>query len=576
MSVSNQSLNGMFTRIRRRSEQSGIEHLTDTFVNAGILMEALSNEDHQIIYGRRGTGKTHALRYLASEVAGPNGLSLFIDMSQLGSDSTIYNDTSLTLKERAARLLVDVLNVIHDGLLTTFIDLPDVNFAILQKNLDSFSSAMPKVQLVGPAEVEVTGSEEHSKEKGLKGSLKGKATSFGFSRTTEDKGSEQRRKKVTGNYQYRVAFPGIADSISQLVSMLPDYRLWVMIDEWSSLPEDIQPYLADMIRRAFFHASNVTVKIASIEHRSNFYEDREGGQYLGFELGSDIGLGANLDDYLVFENNESKSKAFYAELLHRHLKAIAAKTNVEVPSSPEELVRVSFTQERAFVELIRACEGVPRDAIYIIALAAQKSGSSAISIPLIRQAARDFYETDKSKVITSSPMLAALMNHIIGKVIGKRTTANFLIEVGQRDSNINRLFDRRILHVKSRNESSRDHRGIRFLRYKIDYGCYIDLIHTKRFPKDVGLDSLQSEDLVETETPDGIETAAKEYPDGDLKVECPDNITAGVIEVPKDDGRSYRRAVLNLAKFYEDLEVAVGKGAAQPDDDAEPQNSLGE
>ena len=61
MKLTNMQLNGMFSRIRKRSERVSDDQLANTFVNAGLLMEAMSNEDHQIIYGRRGTGKTHAL-----------------------------------------------------------------------------------------------------------------------------------------------------------------------------------------------------------------------------------------------------------------------------------------------------------------------------------------------------------------------------------------------------------------------------------------------------------------------------------------------------------------------------------
>lgn len=48
----------------KRAETSERSALVETFVDSGSLLTLLSSKDHQIIYGRRGTGKTHALLYL--------------------------------------------------------------------------------------------------------------------------------------------------------------------------------------------------------------------------------------------------------------------------------------------------------------------------------------------------------------------------------------------------------------------------------------------------------------------------------------------------------------------------------
>ena len=208
------------------------------------------------------------------------------------------------------------------------------------------------------------------------------------------------------------------------------------------------------------------------------------------------------------------------------------------PESPEELIRNAFTQDRAFQQLVRASEGVPRDAIHILANAAQRANDKQISIPNIRQAARVFYQTDKSDVVTTSPILSRLLQYVIDSVIGDRNTSIFLFETGQNNKALDRLFDRRILHVKSRNGSSKEHKGKRFLIYKIDYGCYIDLIYTKKFPNDVELSAQGSDESVPEE-----DTLIADVDVSELDV--------GTIEVPQDDKRSYRRAVLDLQKFQE-------------------------
>jgi hypothetical protein len=55
----------------------------------------------------------------------------------------------------------------------------------------------------------------------------------------------------------------------------------------------------------------VTVKVASIEHRSEFILIQERGQYVGLELGADVSADLNLDDFLVFDNNQEKAVEFF-------------------------------------------------------------------------------------------------------------------------------------------------------------------------------------------------------------------------------------------------------------------------
>jgi hypothetical protein len=134
----------------------------------------------------------------------------------------------------------------------------------------------------------------------------------------------------------------------------------------------------------------------------------------------------------------------------------------------------------------------------------------------IRQSARDWYQQDKSAVIKGNEALEALLTHIVDEVIGKRKARAFLFPSNQRDAHIEQLFDSRLLHVLKRNVSSHDNPGARYDVYKIDYGCYVDLINTTKAP--VG--------LFETEDD-------------------------GYVEVPRDDYRSIRRAILDPKALME-------------------------
>ncbi|MDB4916645.1 MAG: hypothetical protein JWM95_4289, partial [Gemmatimonadetes bacterium] len=102
--------------LTKRAEMNDPKALTETFVDAGPLFTLLSSVDHQILYGRRGTGKTHALKYLAETVRSKGDIAIYVDMRVLGSTGGILSDPSISLRERGTRLLVDVLAEVTDAL----------------------------------------------------------------------------------------------------------------------------------------------------------------------------------------------------------------------------------------------------------------------------------------------------------------------------------------------------------------------------------------------------------------------------------------------------------------------------
>jgi hypothetical protein len=129
----------------------------------------------------------------------------------------------------------------------------------------------------------------------------------------------------------------------------------------------------------------------------------------------------------------------------------------------------------------------------------------------VRAAARDWYHQDKASSIRGNTELSGLLEHIIEEIIGTRRARAFLFPTASRELRIEQLFDARLLHVLRKNVSSHDEPGVRYDVYKIDYGCYVDLMTTSRAPQ-----GLFQED-------------SEEY-----------------LEVPKDDYRSIRRAILRL------------------------------
>ena len=320
----------------------------------------------------------------------------------------------------------------------------------------------------------------------------------------------------SGREVLHLNFGRIGTALSGLVDVLGVARLWLLIDEWSEVPLDLQPYLADLLRRTILPIGKITLKIAAIDHRSNFSISQRKGEYIGLELGADVAADLNLDDFLVFDNKEGKATDFFKRLIFQHY----SNSDYAVPgvNTPDKLIQVAFTQHPVFDEFVRAVEGVPRDALNLATKVATKAFGTPIAMTHVRAGARDWYQQDKHAVIREDASLDQLLTKIIEEVIGVRRARAFLLQSNKRVDEIEKLFDSRILHILKKNVSSRDEPGVRYDVYKIDYGCYVDLINTVKNP-----DKLFDVD--------------------------DDNGAALNIEVPTDDYRSIRRAILRPAEF---------------------------
>jgi hypothetical protein len=277
-----------------------------------------------------------------------------------------------------------------------------------------------------------------------------------------------------------------------------------------------------MIRRCLLPVPGVTVKIAAIEQRTHFLLPGGHGDYTGIEIGADVAADLNLDDFMVFDHNATRAVEFFRRLIFNHFKTVQPEID-GVPSFANErdFTAQAFTQRTALEEIVRAAEGVPRDAINVLAIAAQKAGSSPIAVLNARSAAKTWYQRDKESAVSANVRAAALLRWIVDEVIAHRRARAFLVASGTRDMLIDSLFDSRVLHLLKRNISAQEQPGMRYDAFKIDYGCYVDLLSTAREPQGM-------------------------LPLGDGEG-CADD---GFVDVPPDDYRAIRRAILDLSAFY--------------------------
>lgn len=516
--------------LSKRAESYDASHLASSFVEIGNVPALLRNNDSAIIFGRRGTGKTHLLSYLSSLLKNTGIVVVSIDMRTIGSSSGLYSDPGIQLSERATRLLRDTANAIHEQILEVYTEPSSAVFgADINNGLDLLVDASNSIVIDGAVtrEEALQRSSEASNttQAGFDFSGALLKANAAFSATAKAGHSDSEKQSVSGKSSIRINFNGLTSALDRVIKCLPNKRLWILLDEWSEVPLDLQPYLADMLRRGFMAVRGVTTKIAAIEHRTALrLVSEETGQSVGIEIGADVAISVNLDDHMVFENDSTAASQFFSQMLFRHMRAIAIAEKLDSGNiQADDLTRQMFTQRDAFSEYVRSSEGVPRDAINILSKCALRAKSEKISMPIVRESARAWYSTSKQNDISSRPRANSLMDWIKSEVIGNRKARGFLLDMNAKDSLIDYLFDSRVLHVIKKGISSKDREdsGRKFNAWVLDYGCYVELFNTAAAPR--GLFEAEEE----------VATAFTKF-----------------VEVPQTDYRSLRRAILDLSAFY--------------------------
>lgn len=472
MTARQKHLNQALLRIPRRAEGTDRNTLSATYVAAGSFAALLHSPDHQILYGRRGTGKTHALLYLDELLHGTGDIAVYLDLRTIGSAGGMYADSSQSAAVRGTHLLVDTLEAVHDELLTVAVEQQVADPTGLMRNLDALASAATEVKVVGSVEAETTVGGTSASDAGVELSSAPR-----LSANRRHTVTAQSRLVRTGIEHHHVLFGPLNRALRGIIRTLGPARLWLLLDEWSSIPRDLQPLLADLLRRSVLPITGVTVKIAAIERRSRFACPSGAGDYLGIEVGSDAASAVNLDEFLSFDHGRTRAREFFAQLFFNHASVRLTTMIKNPPPDPAAFVEEVF-RRNAFTELVRAAECLPRDAINIAALAAQHAHEEPISIGDVRRAARDWYLRDKQTALTTNDLARSVLRSLVDEVVGRRRSRTFVIDqlAAQRLGTIEDLHDARLLHLLRRGIADPRHPGTLYDGFAIDYGCYVTLL----------------------------------------------------------------------------------------------------
>jgi hypothetical protein len=497
-------------RLKQRADrETDPERLTATFVDPGIS-EQLDNVNNQIIFGRRGTGKTHVLRVLDDVLSAlPGTLVIYLDLRTLGS-SSIFEDENRALHVRTTSLLKDVFEPVHAALLerATAPGTEEIDFTALDELADAISRSILGGERREAEEVRGGASRDRAEltiaaappfvKLGAGGAVEGRFTS---------------RVRSEGSPLDHVLFNEIARSLERALTALGVEHLYVLLDEWTAIPEVLQPYLAEFLKRSLFVVPEITVKIAALEYRSKFSLPVGRNNLVGFEVGADVSSSLELDDYFVYDRHTAQTEQVFAEVLFRHLVAeIGGRRNRQerdyleaeyAIDSAHRLVEALFVSKRPYRELVRAGEGVARDFIGIFSAAfsdAVRRNLRAIDLASVREAARAWFATDKEVNLDARHRTA--LHAICEEVIAKGRRRTFMLDRRyEANELLNSLVDFRLLHVIHRNVLDTQSPTRRYNLYTLDYGLYVDLHDTKyQLKAEFGKERKSSGDVVPLDT----------------------------------------------------------------------------
>jgi hypothetical protein len=486
MLIDNRKLHTAITSISRRSEKElDDDKIVISFVDPGIVRE-VQNRNANIVFGRRGTGKTHLFKFLVSEYNKKSGtMAVYIDMRSLGSTAPgevgNYNPKGI-----GYNIFIDILSEVHNKLSevnetlvngekqTHLYDaLEEIEYAIL-----GFDSKVKN------GEVKKRKSEISTSKAGVSASLN--TTGFGV------EGSLTSEEKEKGILEYtevsgpRMVKKVVQDAFNKAFKVLGIIDFQIFLDEWSSLGTDIQPFLADYLKNVILPIPFFTVNIATLPYRTEFLKELNGRSY-GFELGGDV-YSVDLDSFFIVDAEPQRLYRVSLELLQKHVLSEMPTESSEdfaVLNSTQDFKSSFFTSDSTFVELVRASGGIPRELIIIFArsyLDTIRRERKKIDIKSIMTAAQHFFDNDKGPNLSEGQK--RLLGRIMNVVIGDRSARSFLVP-DELDNNevLQGLYDKRVIHRILRGYSDKDSPGKRYNIYTLDYGTYVKLKSTSKEPK---------------------------------------------------------------------------------------------
>jgi len=478
---------------------------SDLFVDHDQLA-VLERPEWQVVFGRRGTGKTLLLgmqRERANERLADDRVLHIFTTAQDCLVSPVGKQMSDEVKAHAyfhelIRILVARISERVDELLGGRRSLLDQILGAERHKRDRLQDVM--LQLLMEAEIgnpvpafrseQRTRKELHTEKRkaGAAGGVGLKTDGAPLSAKLEVNVQSERERlhELEAKVEEVPAarYSSVRARLIDLLDALHLRALVLQIDEWSVLDPTaataIQPIVAELLKRTFSGTHRFSIKIATNRYQTKLNNRGASTARKGLELNADIFEATNLDH--VFRD-EAHLFEFYEELLYRRLRLVEpgllAFERVRGDRPGAALVQNIFKDRRAFEVLVRGAEGVPRDF-----LAAFNEMSRARSHRVRPRWETAFVEGSlrKRSVLTRQSEFEyqseadQLLTLCVRPIVEKLGTRQFLVRLSDMpilDSALEELLEKRLIHEVPVHLMLA-HARASYRAFLLDYGLWLD------------------------------------------------------------------------------------------------------
>jgi hypothetical protein len=418
----------------------------------------LFNKQNQVIFGRRGSGKSLLIKTLKDD-------NKITDYIYIKANLEDYKDTSFpnSILHVLIRILKDLKPILRSSSKW-------IQFRKKTKNKYSYLKNEKKLneyidQIKAPdnydEEIKNTSSLDIGAETGTDKIIKAKISGS----LSEEKESQKKwlRDKASLIKNEIPALKEIFIEVGEMVSK----SIFLGLDDFYFIRKLEQPYFID-----FFHRltkdTKLYLKVATIRYRSKLYTTTE-ETYIGTELGHDIqeiDLDYTLDRYDLMQS-------FMRELLNESIKN--SKANLQLSS---------IFSDNGFKQLCLASGGVPRDflSLTVKLLSSYVSENNTVSKIDVTEVAisnfsnkLDAYAKDSAE---EKQVLDLYLSYLKSFLLSERKTNMFLLpnqeieDYPQINQAIKELTDLRMIHLVEPITSSAPSDGKKYSAYMIDIGLY--------------------------------------------------------------------------------------------------------
>lgn len=504
------------------ANRQGFHSCYERCANKQLILDLYNSQNNEIIFGRRGTGKTTVLKglsyyvnqmphedenfcyaiYIDMEDIVPNKIEFassqedcsrevyrlilfkiierfyqFFD--RISQNNTYYNLVfySPSEVENIAEILLELDETIQEG--STFL-----------LNKESTDSSTQETIKSKKKELMVSGS---SQNRSLLANLSA-AIKTSFAKTHINTVS------ISKKFEYTININEIRKLFSSLLFHCKIESLFLCFDEFTivdkNIPQSIQIDIAQLIKDTFFRDEHIIVKISSLWNQEKMQRRYFGTDRSGIELGNDIKSSVDLDE--IFFNSALNAETFFAELLGNILLSntdfydydnyfasvdcIVKQKELSIDAG-NAIISKLFKTRNAYCQMVCGSQGIPRVfGNLITSCIANTDKRNELQITF-----RDVQEsiiTNYLQSVTKKLPEGLELLHIIEEFISTYKTRFFLIDISDYKKiqyQIEGLVDANAIHQYP---SANIDRKIRhhYKLFLVHYGNYIEALSKANAP----------------------------------------------------------------------------------------------